>query len=84
MTPQEFCSEIMHELEEQWARAFGHQNRHPIQEKMRVMREIFAKVKTVQEMDALLGEGKRSEDPMLWMVCQELAPRWEAAKRGRG
>lgn len=84
MTPQEFCREVMHEMEEQWARAMGHQARHPLREKMRVLCDILSRARTVDEMDQILRQGKESEDPILWMLCQELEPRWEAAKKEVG
>lgn len=72
-----FCRTLMAELEEQWTRARGHQERHPLREKMRQIGAIVERVRSGETLDAILTSGISVDDAMRCLVCEELLPRWE-------
>jgi hypothetical protein len=79
-----FCRAMMVELEDQWTRARGHQERHPLREKMRQLGWLTERVAAGEDLDALFERGRVGDDALRCLVCEELQPRWEAMKAGAG
>jgi hypothetical protein len=77
---EQFCRLMMNELEAQWARAIGHQARHPLRERMRQLDWISERVRAGEDLDALLSSGTAGDDALRCMVCEDLKPRWDRAK----
>ena len=55
-----FCRTMMHELEDQWTRARGHQERHPLKEKMRQLAWITEQVAGTQQIGTHLDAVRRA------------------------
>ncbi|HYU21075.1 MAG TPA: hypothetical protein VEQ11_20490 [Chloroflexota bacterium] len=77
-----FCQMAMADYERQWSEARGHQERHPLREKTRALAALLDQATTAEEFGRLLREGCDGADPILALLCQELAPRWNAAVHG--
>ena len=75
-----FCRTMMHELEDQWTRARGHQERHPLKEKMLQLAWITERVAAGEDLDAILESGRVCDDAVRCLVCEELKPRWAVAR----
>jgi hypothetical protein len=80
MQAEDFCRAMMVELEDQWTHARGHQERHPIREKIRQLEWISGQVAEGADLSAILASGKVCDDAVRCLVCEELQPRWEAAR----
>ena len=78
MDPRAFCQMAMADYERQWSEARGHQERHPIREKMRVLSELVDQAGSPEEFRRLLSEGCASDDPIRGLLCEELTGRWDA------
>ncbi len=78
MDPRVFCQTAMADYERQWSAARGHQERHPIREKMRVLSELVGQAASPDEFRALLRAGCDGNDPIRALLCVELADRWDA------
>ena len=83
MDPKAFCRLAMADYERQWSEARGHQERHPIREKMRVLSEILEQAPSPDEFGALLRQGCEGGDPIRGLLCEELSPRWDALSRSQ-
>jgi hypothetical protein len=70
----------MADYEQQWAAAAGHQERHPLSVKMKLLGEIAEKARDPDEFGRLLAAGCESDDPFYSLLCVELSDRWEKAK----
>ncbi|GEM_PF-4037172 len=79
-----FCQAMMIELEDQWTRARGHQERHPLREKMRQLAWITEQVAAGEDLDEILERGRVCDDAVRCLVCDELKPRWEQVKARAG
>ncbi len=75
-----FCRAVMVELEDQWAQARGHQERHPLREKMRQLTWIIEQVSAGKDLDTILEQGRAGDDALRCLVCEEIEPRWTQAK----
>ena len=78
MDPRAFCQMAMADYERQWSEARGHQERHPIREKMRTLSDLVGRASTPEEFRALLRAGCDGDDPIRALLCEELAGRWDA------
>ncbi len=76
-----FCRAMMLELEDQWTRARGHQERHPLREKIRQLEWIVERVAAGESLDLVLTQGSHGDDAVRCILCQELLPRWNQAKQ---
>ena len=84
MDARAFCRMAMAEYERQWSAARGHQERHPIREKMRVLSEMVEQTSSPEKFRALLREGCRGDDPIRALLCDDLAERWDALAAAEG
>ena len=75
MDPATFLQLMMAEYEQQWVRATGHQQRHPLRVKMRRLQELIERKPTAEELDRLLL-GEPPADPEACLLCEDLAPYW--------
>ncbi len=80
MDPLEFCRQIMGEYEEQWTEAHGHQERHPLRVKMDLLEGLMDRLHAGEDFQLVLLEGCRGDDPLLFLLCEELRPRWETQR----
>jgi hypothetical protein len=78
MDPRAFCQMAMADYERQWSEARGHQERHPLREKMRALSALVEQAEGPDEFRALLGDGCAGDDPIRALLCEELIPRWDA------
>ena len=78
MDPRAFCRTAMADYERQWSAARGHQERHPIREKMRVLSELVDRADSPEEFRVLLRAGCQGDDPIRALLCVDLAERWDA------
>ena len=78
MDARAFCRAAMAEYERQWSSARGHQERHPIREKMRVLSQLVDQASSAEEFRERLREGCGGEDPIRALLCEDLAGRWDA------
>ena len=76
-----FCRAMMIELEDQWTGARGHQERHPLREKMRQLAWIADQLAAGEDLDAILERGICGDDAVRCLVCEELRPRWKRVNR---
>ncbi len=81
MDPIAFCHLAMADYERQWSEARGHQERHPIREKMRVLSQLLDQAPSAEEFRALLRAGCDGDDPIRALLCEELTPRWDALSK---
>jgi hypothetical protein len=90
MDVQEFCRLSMADYERQWSEARGHQERHPLREKMRVLSELADQSSRPECFRTDLAAGCSSDDPIRALVCEDLLARWdhlaasESGGRARG
>jgi hypothetical protein len=86
MDVQEFCRLAMAEYERQWSEARGHQERHPLREKMRVLSELAGQSSQPEQFQIDLAAGCTSDDPIRALVCEDLLTRWDqlSAAESRG
>jgi hypothetical protein len=86
MDVQEFCRMGMADYERQWSEARGHQERHPLREKMRALSEMSGQATQPEDFRALLAAGCGGDDPIRALVCEDLLARWDqlAAAESRG
>ena len=82
VTPEDFCHEMMREYERQWVVARGHQERHPIRVKIERLSELTPKAGDGAHFELLLISGQRGTDAEMCLLCEDLAPRWAAARTG--
>ena len=82
VTPEKFCHEMMREYERQWVQARGHAERHPIRVKMQRLTELGREAGDAAHFDLLLTSGQRGADAEMCLLCEDLAPRWAAARAG--
>jgi hypothetical protein len=82
MDPRAFCLMAMADYERQWSEARGHQERHPIREKMRVLSELVEQARDGDEFRQLLREGCGGADAIRALLCEELSGRWDALSAG--
>lgn len=75
-----FCRQVMAEYEEQWTEAHGHQERHPLKAKMRALEQVMERVQRGEDLEHLIQQGCNGDDPLLYLLCAELRPRWERAR----
>lgn len=80
MTPEEFCRLAMADYEGQWAAAAGHQERHPLRVKMKLLGEIAQQARDSDDFGRLLAAGCASDDPLHSLLCGELSPWWERVR----
>lgn len=78
MDVQQFCRLAMADYERQWSEARGHQERHPIREKMRALAEITSEAANPEQFRTLLRAGCAGDDPIRALLCEDLAARWDA------
>ena len=83
MDPRAFCQMAMADYERQWSEARGHQERHPIREKMRMLSQLVGQADTPEQFRDLLREGCGGDDPIRTLLCEELSPRWDALSAAR-
>jgi hypothetical protein len=77
MDVQEFCRLAMAEYERQWSEARGHQERHPLREKMRILSEMAEQTTQPERFRTALAAGCGGDDPIRALVCEDLLARWD-------
>lgn len=80
MEPLEFCRQMMSEYEEQWTEARGHQERHPLRAKMAQLETLMDRLRRGEQLESLLQAGTSGDDPMLFLLCEDLRQKWEREK----
>lgn len=83
MDPLAFCRQVMAEYEEQWTEAHGHQERHPLRAKKHALQEAMDLVQNGEDLDRIIQQGCTGDDPMLFLLCEDLRPRWEKTRGKR-
>ncbi|MBI4493797.1 MAG: hypothetical protein HY690_13480 [Chloroflexi bacterium] len=84
MDPLDFCRQVMADYEEQWTEARGHQERHPLRAKMHALEALMDRLRGGEGFERLLQQARASDDPALYLLCEELCARWgQAAQRKR-
>ena len=79
--PAEFLRGVQHDYEQQWRRAQGHAQRHPLRIKMDRLEEVVGRAFTVDEFEQFLAESIVGDDLELSLLSVDLETRWRLARR---
>jgi hypothetical protein len=69
------CEQVKVELELNWQRAVGHQQRHPIGVKLRAAEVLLDELRVAAEPHVLIEQGTESDEPGRALLCEELLRR---------
>ena len=62
--------------------AHGHQERHPLRVKMSQLEDVMARVRGGEDLDRVLSDGCQGDNALSYLLCEDLRPRWEKARKG--